>query len=138
MNDPTSLPTAEQSAALLAAYRVWVADGDSDDDAMAAAMFANLPAGLVRDDERCVTVDGFALVAQRNPLTPAGVVYDLESYAIDAELGDVSASEVIDLVAAPAAPAGDPVMAAIMRTPCDEPTCRNPACVAKRAAANAA
>ena len=98
MNDTTGFPTASQAEALVAAYRVWIdTDSGDDDDAMAAAMFANLPGGGPGDHERCVTVDGFAVVAQRNRQDPAGTVYQLESYALDGHIDIFAAS-------APAAP----------------------------------
>ena len=113
MNDPTKFPTASQAEALVAAYRDWIGDGDDDaggDD----AMFANLPGCGLDDDERCVTLDGFAVVAMRNRQDPAGTVYQLESYALDAELGAITDPEVIDPAAAN--PFGDSAHAPVRPT----------------------
>ena len=52
---------------------------------MAAALFAGFPGESPEDDERCVTVDGFALVAERCRHA-SGVVYDLYHYAVDGHI----------------------------------------------------
>ena len=84
LTDLTRLPTAADSATFVEAYREWQAEVIGDDD-MAAAMFACFPGRSLNDHERCVTIDGFALVAQR--ACPGGNwVYDLEHYPLDGNI----------------------------------------------------
>ena len=82
MTDMTRLPTAADSATFVEAYREWQKT-DGDDALMAAAMFVCFPGESAEDDERCVTIDGFALVAKREVYQDDSVEYDLEHYALD-------------------------------------------------------
>lgn len=82
VTDVTRLPSAADSATFVEAYREWQKP-DGDDATMAAAMFACFPGQSLHDDERCVTIDGFALVAKRETYQDDSVEYDLEHYALD-------------------------------------------------------
>ena len=89
VTDLTRLPTAADSATFVEAYREWQKP-DGEDALMAAAMFACFPGNSLADDERCVTIDGFALVAQR--ACPGGDwVYDLEHYPLDGQVAVTAA-----------------------------------------------
>ena len=83
LTDLARLPSAADSATFVEAYRKWRADPVGDDATMAAAMFTCFPNDLPDDHERCVTIDGFALVAKREVYQDDSVEYDLEHYALD-------------------------------------------------------
>ena len=85
VTDLTRLPSAADSATFVEAYREWQAEVIGDDD-MAAAMFACFPGESAEDDERCVTIDGFSLVAKRSRYEDDSVAHELEHYALDGNI----------------------------------------------------
>ena len=88
MPDVTTLPTPAQAVDLVAAFRAWQSADPTTgpDEPMAAALFAAFPGENPYDDERCVTVDGFALVAKRDRRPDGTEVFDLEHYALDGKI----------------------------------------------------